>query len=102
VSRSASSNDFSRARRLPSVCARSARKVINALTKEPPNCSWLTWAGSVAIVTGLTVALLGALQLILNHFYFTYAAPGFLLLSLFTLWIVTTVYMPPPRSTRNE
>lgn len=77
-----------------------ARKMIMIVVKPPPNCSWLTWAAAVSILTGATVVLLAILDAVLA--YYKYAAPGILFLSLFILWIVTTVYLPPPRTTRNE
>lgn len=79
---------------------RNVKKILKMVVKPPPNDSWLNWAGAVSILTGATVALLGVLQIALN--YFTFVAPGISLMALFALWIVTTIYLPPPRSTRNE
>lgn len=100
MNRNASSPSFSEARRLSRSSAKIGKRMIKAVVSPPPNCSWLNWAGAVSILTGATVGLLGILQLVLN--YFTFVAPGISLLSLFILWVVTTIYLPPPRSTRNE
>lgn len=52
------------------------------------------------IMFGATVGFLGALMLALK--YFDFVAPAMVLLSLFILWTVTSVYFPPPGTIRNE
>lgn len=61
---------------------------------------WRIWAGAMLIMFGATVVFLGAVMLALR--YFDHVAPAIVLLSLFVLWTVVTVYFPPPGTIRNE
>lgn len=97
MNRKRSSSGFSRARK---SFADAGKTVIRMTTRPPTNTSWLTWAGGVTILFGATVGFLGVLSVVLN--YMSAVAPGIALLALFILWIVTTVYLPPPRTTRSE